>query len=63
MLGEWITVPESAERTGRTVQTIYNWVNEGNIRTARPMKMLWLYLPDVLKVEREKATRRKGVDL
>ena len=39
---------------------MYLWVEAGRVKTMRPARLLWLYLPDLLRVERETANREKG---
>lgn len=51
---------DAPERTGRNRSTIYKWVTAGRIRTMRPGRDLWLFLPDLLDAESD-AIRRVTV--
>lgn len=53
---KWILATEAPARVGRARSTIYKWVKAGRIRTMRPARVLWLYLPDLLRADRD-ATR------
>lgn len=55
---DWILAADAPARVHRSKRTIYDWISEGNIRTWRPGTKLWLNLPDLLDVERQK-TRAK----
>lgn len=33
--------------------TIWRWVKSGKVKTMRPGRVLWLYLPDLLRLESE----------
>lgn len=54
-LDDWIRVDEAPDRIGRHKATIYRWLADPDvtIRRMRPGKVLWLYLPDLLKVDAE----------
>lgn len=55
---DWILATDAPARVGRSRATIYAWLAEGNIRTWRPGRKLWLNLPDLLDVERSKTAAR-----
>ncbi|KAB1647484.1 hypothetical protein F8O06_02790 [Pseudoclavibacter sp. CFCC 14310] len=55
---DWILAADAPARVGRSRATIYAWLTEGNIRTWRPGRKLWLNLPDLLDVERSKTAAR-----
>ena len=54
---QWVLMKDAAGRTGRNRSTIYKWVSAGRIRTMRPGRDLWLYLPDLLDAEAESIRR------
>lgn len=56
---DWVTVDQAAERVGRSRSTVYRWIGEGTVRTMRPMRTLWVNVPDLLVAERD-ATSRIG---
>lgn len=47
----WVTVDEALEITGRGKTTVYKWVREGEVRTMRPKRALWLNLSDLRRAE------------
>jgi excisionase family DNA binding protein len=53
MRDDWVTVRQAEERVHRSRRTIYQWVQDGKIRTMRPMRALWLNVEDLLRVEAE----------
>jgi excisionase family DNA binding protein len=53
----WVVMSDAPERIGRNRSTIYKWVKAGKIRTMRPGRALWLYLPDLLSAEKESIRR------
>jgi len=57
----WIMMKHAHERIGRNRSTVYKWVAAGRIRTMRPRKELWLFLPDLLAAENQ-SVRRVKVD-
>ncbi len=52
-LDKWIMMKRAPEAIGCARSTIYKWVKEGKVRSMRPGKELWLYLPDLKKAEAE----------
>lgn len=50
---KWILAQDAPARVNRGRSTIYKWVKAGRIRTMRPARGLWLYLPDLLKADKE----------
>lgn len=56
---QWIMMKDAPSELGRARSTIYKWVKARKIRTLRPGKELWLYLPDLKKAEAE-SLRRVG---
>lgn len=58
MVEDWIQVHKAPERVGRSKRTVYRWIKDGRVRTIRPLRVLWLNLEDLLRVERETAERR-----
>lgn len=56
----WIMMKDAHEKVGCARSTIYKWVKGGKVRSMRPGKELWLYIPDLLKAEAE-SVRRVGV--
>lgn len=54
---DWVTVPEAAKMTGRTTKTIYQWVSDGDVRTMRPMRALWLNVSDLRHAEKKRPGR------
>lgn len=58
---DWVLMSDAPGRVGRNRSTIYKWVRAGRIRTFRPARALWLYLPDLLEAERE-SIRRVALD-
>ena len=53
----WVSVAEAAKITGRTKKTIYQWVSDGDVRTMRPMRALWLNLSDIRRAEKKRPGR------
>lgn len=58
MSDDWVSVAEATERSRRSKRRVYEWIASGAVRTARPARMLWVYLPDVLRVEKEQVVGR-----
>lgn len=56
----WIMMKDAHEKVGCARSTIYKWVKAGKVRSLRPGKELWLYIPDLMKAEAE-SVRRVGV--
>lgn len=52
-------IGKAPERVNRSKATIYRWVKEGRVTTIRPLRALWLSVPDLLKAERD--TRGQGI--
>lgn len=52
-LDQWIMMKSAPEKIGCARSTIYKWVKQGKVRSMRPGKELWLYLPDLRKAEAE----------
>lgn len=52
---DWILASDAPARVNRSRATVYAWLAEGNIRTWRPGRKLWVNIPDLLEVERAKA--------
>lgn len=50
---KWILAQDAPARVNRGRSTIYKWVKAGRIRTMRPGRALWLYLPDLLKADKD----------
>lgn len=57
---QWVMMKRAPEKVGCARSTIYKWVKEGKVRSMRPGRELWLYLPDLLKAEAE-SIRRVGL--
>lgn len=60
---EWCRVQDAPERVHKSLRTIYYWIKDGRVRSARPLHDLWVYVPDLLKAEQEthlRRTRRVG---
>lgn len=49
----WVSVDEAAQITNRTKKTIYKWIRDGEIRTMRPMRTLWVNLTDLRHAEKK----------
>lgn len=47
----WMTVQQAADEVGRSHVTIRKWIASGEIRTSRPMLMMWVWMPDVFAYE------------
>lgn len=62
MSDDWVSVAEAARRSRRSKRRVYVWISDGLIRTMRPARLLWVYLPDVLKVESEQKMGRPKKD-
>lgn len=58
MSDDWVSVAEAARRAHRSKRRIYVWIADGLVRTMRPARLLWVYLPDVVKVESEQTIGR-----
>lgn len=58
MSDDWVSVAEAARRARRSKRRIYAWISDGLVRTMRPARLLWVYLPDVLKAEGEQKVGR-----
>jgi predicted site-specific integrase-resolvase len=48
---DWVTMKEASKRVDRSADTLWRWVRAGKVRTMRPLRVLWLYMPDVLTAE------------
>ncbi len=51
MSDDWVSVAEAARRAHRSKRRVYEWIADGMVKTMRPARLLWVYLPDVLKAE------------
>lgn len=58
MSDDWVSVAEAARRSRRSKRTVYEWIAEGAVKTMRPARLLWVYLPDVLRMEASKKPGR-----
>jgi hypothetical protein len=54
---DWVTIEQAMDRLHKSRSTIYLWVRQGRVQTMRPLRMLWLHMPDLLNAE---AATRKG---
>jgi len=57
---DWILMTEAPERIGRSRRTIYRWIDEGRVRTMRPLTKLWLNVPDLVEADRETIRRTRA---
>lgn len=48
----WLTVEQTAAYTGRTTQTIYNWINTGKLAASQPGGKGGQILVDVADIDR-----------
>jgi hypothetical protein len=62
MSDDWVSVAEAARRARRSKRRIYAWIGGGLVRTMRPARLLWVYLPDVIRVEGEQRVGRPRKD-
>lgn len=56
---DWVTVKEAQKATNRSRRTIYRWLAEDRVKTMRPMRVLYLYLPDLWQAVRDTNGRGK----
>lgn len=54
---QWITLHAATKVYDRPQRTVYKWIDCGEIRTMRPLHELWLYIPDIERMD--KATQRR----
>lgn len=54
---DWILLEEAPLRVDRSRSTIYRWILEGRVRTIRPKRKLWLFIPDLLQAEKDTTER------
>ena len=59
MSEDWVSVAEAAEKAHRSKRRIYDWISDGLVKTMRPGRKLWVYLPDVLRVEAKQKPGRR----
>ena len=57
MRDDWVTIKQAMARVGRSRSTIYQWIETGKVRTMRPLRVVWVNLPDLLTAD---ATTRPG---
>lgn len=58
MSGDWVSVDEAARRARRSKRRIYEWIADGLVRTMRPGRKMWVYLPDVVTTEAKQTVGR-----
>ena len=63
MRDDWVTIKQAMERVGRSRSTIYNWIRGGSVRTMRPLRVLWIYLPDVIRAEAQMKPGRPRAEM
>lgn len=66
MSDDWVSVDEAARRVRRSKRRVYEWIATGGVKTLRPGRVMWVYLPDILKLEAQQRpgrpkTRRGGL--
>ena len=56
---DWIPIRDAPERVGKSTATVYRWIDDptNEIRTMRPGQLVWVNIPDLLRVE---AAKRPG---
>jgi hypothetical protein len=54
---DWVTIKQAMARVRRSRSTIYQWIDGGKVRTMRPLRVLWVNLPDLLSAD---ATTKPG---
>lgn len=59
-LDDWVQIDDAPQRIGRARSTIYGWLADPRvtIRQMRPGRVLWLHLPDLLRVDAESIRKR-----
>lgn len=55
----WVELGEAQRRTRRSRATIYRWVQEGKVRTWRPIVKRMFHVGDLLAAEKE--TQGRGL--
>ena len=57
---DWILLADAPERIGRSRSTVYRWIDEGRIRTMRPLAKLWVSVPDLIQADKETIRRTRA---
>lgn len=52
-MNSWVTVAQAARLVNRTPATIYSWIAQGRLATARPERVALVRRRDVLRLEAE----------
>jgi hypothetical protein len=60
---DWVTIKQAMARVRRSRSTIYGWIDAGSVRTMRPLRVLWVNLPDLIRVEAETKPGRPRRDV
>ena len=55
----WVLAKSAPGILMRPKSTVYRWVEDGKVRTMRPMHELWLYMPDLRSVDKDTPRRRR----
>ncbi len=50
-MNAWLTVEQAAHLVGRTPATIYSWIKQGRLSSARPERITMVRRRDVVAVE------------
>lgn len=58
MSDSWVSVEEGARRVHRSKRTVYQWIQDGLVRSWRPGRSLRVNLPDLRRVEGEQKQGR-----
>ena len=51
---DWVPLSRAHKLVGRSRRTVYRWVQEGLVETLRPLREVWVSVPDLMRVEAEK---------
>lgn len=55
----WVLAKVAPALMRRPKSTVYRWVEDGRVRTMRPMHELWLFIPDLRRIDKDTPRRRR----
>ena len=57
---EWVIAKDAPAMLSRPRATVYRWVEQGHVRTMRPLHEMWLYVPDLMDMDVKTPRRRRS---
>lgn len=55
----WVRLASAPERFDRPRRTIEKWITDKQVRTMRPLQEVWLYLPDLERMDAQTQRRKR----